>query len=502
MEKRDYLDKILSIPNAILDKPIKERGGFYSKQLNVWMQADLDKAIADYDEETLDALDVFARIALAIGALYKKQIEDVNKSIIWPKKYFENHCEVFRQEINTNQNLKDPFAVIDKDGKSIPYSIHYKDELEELIEALKHAAKSQNSKTLNIMPYINRAIDAYKPDTERNSDIEKYRELNKVWVTTPSDSPYLIFAEPTEVYLDPLRVTAGQYDEVSKWAEQAESEQGLPPWKNFFEFRLMERRGDMVTQEETAVVRENSSKMFGSENSKNVPVSLEFRQLLFASGQGSYPAKTAKNYPNFKDIRQNTGYKNVLYSNMLQMGTVTETIPVMKAHLGSSPVLEEDDIESRITRGRALLTVAHEENHPHRRMSSIPLEELKATVNGLTSLLNIGNLSDTDTQNVIWALVGTSFIARDKTVNARKNKDKNSERAMESYYVADTIITNWLDQQDCFLYTDSYVGFYESKIGSAIKELTNTLDEVRTGRTSSEDFYKQYNNEEIWKKFK
>lgn len=280
MSDRKYLDKIMSIQHSLLDRPEKERGGVYSKKLNVWIQENFDKVIADYDEETLNALNIFARIALAIGALHKKQLEDAEKNVVWPKSYFENECSKLKEEVSTNAALKDPYAIINANGQSIPYSVHYKNELVEVNEALLEAANSKNNKLFNILPYINTALQTYKYVENKTSDLENYRQLDKVWVTTPADSSYLLLAEPTEVYQDPLRIKAGQYDQISEWASTTEEEQGQGPWKNFFEFRVLERRGEMVKLVETEAIREKSSTLFSDGTTISTSVSLEFRELL------------------------------------------------------------------------------------------------------------------------------------------------------------------------------------------------------------------------------
>ena len=86
----------------------------------------------------------------------------------------------------------------------------------------------------------------------------------------------------------------------------------------------------MVKKEEIDEIRKTSRKLYATQSDVEVPVSLEFRRLLLASGNGAHPAKTAKNYPNFEQIRDKDGYKNVLYTNMIEEGTLTQLIPTLR----------------------------------------------------------------------------------------------------------------------------------------------------------------------------
>ncbi|MCA9308172.1 hypothetical protein KC980_01550 [candidate division WWE3 bacterium] len=493
------LQKLFDINKGTYGEPIKDRGGMYSKQLNVWVKEDLQELVQSLDAKEQGYIDCLAAIALAVGQIHKKQLEDGQNHVTWPKEFFEQDgVEKFTQAIKSFPQIGDPFAVVSDKFTITPYSRQYAEHLTDFVKAAYKASEYTEDFATPLAPYLKQLVKTFSFNSNKESDLEDMRATDTAWVNTKAEAKYLIFAEPTEVYQDPLRPLLGGNNSVLKIAGEYEAKQGLDFWKNMFEFRLMVKQDSQVSLKEMQDLRDTSKKLFMDQNYKPVPVSLEFRELYFAAGQGAYPAKTAKNYPNFLDIRKDVGYKNTLYTNMLEQALVLEIVPNLEKAFG---ILNKQPQE--LMRGRVLAVLAHEENHPFKRMEATTLEELKATVNGLNALIESPTFLEQDIKDAFLVDIGGALEVHIKMRNAKNEGDINKQNALEAYYVADTIFVNYFAQAGV-LKTDNtekitQIDFTNLEAGA--KGLMCLLEDVRTGKTTAEQVYKEYKKEDIWEKF-
>lgn len=482
---------------------IPERGGCYYHQLNIWLDTGIDQVIDSLSSPDQVFTKAMAKLALAIGQAYKMQTEDVEQKRMWPKELFGDKGRLL-YAVGNNPSILDPYCLLadGADKKGIPYSHAYKKELVEAREAIIQANMSDSLSALYLQGYLAALLKAYTYDPGRTTDLPFIHDADCEWVKISPESEFLIFAEPTEVYQDPLRVSVGQDPQVNEWVGQVEANIGIPPWRNFFEFRLMQKSEDMITQEEILAIRKTSRSMYARKSADKVLASLEFRRLLWGSGQGTYPAKSAKNYPNFEDIRRNYGYKNVVYTNMIKMAVVTELLPALKKVFRGS-WMEDKNLHKRLIRGRCLLIVAHEENHPFARMSDAVLEELKSSVNGMHAAIESNRFSKQEIEDMILSEIAAALDNRRVLQEAISKNDQVSQRAIDAYYKEGMIFLNHLLSHGVF---DVGVNNQVTDINfellqKAAASLVRLLDQVRDKKVGQSYIYQILGKEDIWKVF-
>lgn len=338
----------------------------------------------------------------------------------------------------------------------------------------------------------------------KKSDLEDMSRADTAWVSIASDTPLLVIAEPTEVYLDPARNALSQDPDIRKWVEQITELNGLGPWRPFFECRVLLKDESMVSSEEVEKIRQRSRQLFASTESGVVTASLEFRRLLTASGYGAHPSRTAKNYPNFESIRDRIGYKNILYTNMITAGLQSEILPALEAVFGRD-ITANLDI-NQLVRGSALRVVAHEENHPFRRFRDVPLEELKATVNGIAAVSGSAFFSEDDIRSLLLTELGAALFTRNRMQQAKLQGDTNTQRGLGAYFIADTMFINYLFDHQGFLTDEkgNITGLNYPVMHKVINLFTEELAAVQKGDTAQTipQFYEQYEKEEIWERLK
>lgn len=482
---------------------IPERGGYYDRQLNVWLDKGIDQVIDNLSSRDQIFTKVMAKLALAIGQAHKSQTEDVEQKRMWPKEFFGKKGRLLDAAGN-NPSILDPYCLL-ADGaekKGIPYSHAYKKELAEARETIIQAGMSGSSSALYLQGYLDALLKAYTYDSGRTTDLPFIHDADCEWVKIPPKSEFLILAEPTEVYQDPLRVSVGQDPQVNEWVGQVEADIGIPPWRNFFEFRLMQKSGDMITQEKILAIRETSRSMYEGASVGKVLASLEFRRLLWGSGQGIYPAKSAKNYPNFEDIRKNYGYKNVVYTNMVKMSVETELLPALKKNFKKRWV-KDKNLPARLVKGRCLLIVAHEENHPFKRMSDTALEELKSSVNGMNAAIESNKFSKQEIEDMVLSEIAAALDNRRVLQEAILKNDQVSQRAIDAYYKEGMIFLNHLLNQGVF---DIGVNNQAADINfellqESVASLVRLLDKARSIKAGQSYIYQILGKEDIWRVF-
>lgn len=503
IEVEESLKRFFGVNQIEPNLLIPERGGSYSRQLNIWFDDGIDWLVDDFAPPDRIFTKAMAKLALAIGQAHKVQTEDAEQKRMWPKEFFGEKGRLLDAAGN-NPSISDPYCLLadGADKQGIPYSHAYRKELAEARQAITQAGVSGSSSVSHLKGYLDNLLKVYTYDPGRTTDLPFIHDADCEWVKIPPESEFLVFAEPTEAYQDPLRVSVGQDRQVNEWVGQVEANIGIPPWRNFFEFRLMQKSEDMITQEEISAIRETSRSMYERGSAGKVLASLEFRRLLLGSGQGIYPAKSAKNYPNFEDIRKNYGYKNVVYTNMVKMSVETELLLALKTTF-KKPWLKDKNLPERLVRGKCLLIVAHEENHPFKRMSDTTLEELKSSINGMHAVAQSRRFSKQEIEDMILSEIAAALDNRRVLQEAILKNDQVSQRAIDAYYKEGMIFLNHLLKEGVF---DLGINCQATDINfellqEAVASLVRLLDQARDKQVRPSYIYQTLGKEDIWKVF-
>lgn len=485
-----------------------DRGGFWSKDYHIWV----DKRFAAFINKPLfspeaEYIETLGDLGLSAGKLYDRQLEDAKNGVMWPKELLEEGgAEIFLAAAKKNPSILEPYSLISEglESPSIPYSQAYYKELMAVRQNLLKAMIINSPSAKDLQKYLYKLEKAFSYDKDRVSDISLMEAADLAWIKIPSDISVLPIAEWTEDYHDPLRIAISQDSGINKLARKVTKKNGIGFWKPFFEFRLMAKDElAAVSEDKIKEIRNTSRKLFATSDNKEVPVSLEFRRLLLASGQGAHPAKSAKNFPNFEQIRDNYGYKNILFANMIEEGTLNEVIPAIKEAFGDNTATQYD--EQQWVRGSSLRIVAHEENHPFRRFRGDgSLEELKATVNGLQALIKSEQFNENDINSALLSEIGGALTGKQKLDRAVRRGDNDTEASLEAYYKADTIFLNFLKQHNCFVFRDGKaVGIDLEKTKKSINIFVDYLGKANAGKeVKNGDVYDNYYKTEVWNDFR
>lgn len=485
-----------------------DKGGYWSPQDRIWVDGQFKSRLEAMSVQERLFVQTLAPAGLAVGRIFEKQLTDSDLFTLWPEEVFEEGgSERLLDAASGNLSILDPYSILPYglDHPSIPYSQAYAQLLLPLRKLLLQASTISGSQSSeNHYEYLTALSSAFNPNQTTRSDLPFMREADRRWVEISPETPLLVLAEPAEVYYDPLRLVSAQHPNVAKWVNTVTDLIGIPPWRTFFEFRLLAKDESMVTLEEISAIRAKSRELFQARDDPQVPVSTEFRRLLLASGNGAHPAKTAKNYPNFEDIRDRVGYKNILYTNMIEEGVRTCVIPALNQVLGID--ILSDINEAQLIRGSALRILAHEENHPFRKFRDSPIEELKATVQGLHAVIESGHFSKEDIRAMIMTEIGAMLWVRHQINQTQIKGDSNTAKSLEAYSRADTIMMNYLFKSQA-LSIDHASGniqidfeTFKTSLGNLVQE----LDQVRTGDLliTIPQFYSKYENNSVWDQVK
>jgi len=486
-----------------------DKGGNYSKEHGVWVDERFNEFVADLEPGEKAMIETFTKISLATAVVFNRQIRD-SKQVMWPEAVFkEGGADLLATLIDWEKDgsvtlsLTDPYSTFGSGGfdwQADPYSVAYHEELEPLRAQLETLMDYPGAEPYK--DYIAALLATYKYNPAKNSDFTDMWEVDNSWGEISPDVPLLFMAEPTETYLDPARPELEQNSRIAKWADKVKKDQGLPPWRTFMEFRLLIKDKPMITEKEVAAIRNKSRELFASPEDQEVPVSLEFRRLLLSSGNGTHPAKTAKNYPNQVPIRKEKGYKNILYTNMIINGVKDNLIPTIETTFGKETA--QEFAENQLIRGRTLGLVGHEENHPIRIFTDSSIEELKSSVDGLQAILE-SDFSKIDIKSVILTEIASALFVKTRMNQALEENDDVKKRGSETYYKAATILMNFLWNNKAFLLdeTQKIVGIDYNQAQDGIKKLVDELETVHSGNVAETvpQFHQIHGNEKVWDSF-
>ncbi|OGK46196.1 hypothetical protein A3B46_03250 [Candidatus Roizmanbacteria bacterium RIFCSPLOWO2_01_FULL_39_19] len=504
-EVASHTKQVFLVAEGSIGPVERDRGGNWYEPLGVWVHPEIQSYMDSMPEAERLLVERSFPLSFAVATAYNAQIADVDSHQLWPQSFYENDgTQKLLEAAEVNPSIGDPFAVVRGQPPYgvIPFSLTYFDELQSAVAALEDMIATDSPSAVNLAPYLDALRRAYTPDELRTSDLPYLHEADTAWVHLDPDTELIFFAEPTESYSDNLAALRDD-DSIRRWAIDVANANGLGPWKNFFEFRLMQKVDFVVNQEEVDAIRATTRNHFVRPGDAPVPASLEFRRLLLASGHGAHPARTAKNYPNFNDIRNdpNGGYKNVLYTNMIEEGLDSQAVPILMHAFGTDFMSRFP--KERLMRGSTLRIIGHEENHSYRvHKGNLALEELKATIDGFVAVDEAGRFKD-EIDTVCLSTVGGALFIRYKTAKARAEGDTRTERGYKAYHTGDTIMMNYLAAAGAFIDVNGHYGDIDfDNFRTAMRDLCKELEQVREGTVSASDFQAAWGAEEIWDSFK
>ncbi len=475
------------------------RGGYYHPTKNIWVPETLAEMVAGEPPEYQPLLEVLADVALAAGQLHRRQIDDAHNGRLWPQAWIERRDgAALRAALQAVPAVGSHYTVVQLDAEgrvhTQPFSRYYADLLKPLRRALSRVERAGPAAT-PLRPYLQALQRAMTPG-EREDDAPLFLEANRAWVKIPFDAPYLLLAEFTEVYSDPLaRLIAGDPETVT-WLDERQ----LDPWKCFFEFRVL-KRSEGISREQVLAIRQTNKRLYSPYYA--IPdevlerVSLEWRVALMVAGHGALPPRTAKNYPNADEVRRTEGYKNVIYVN-----SITGNAPNLCQRLRDNfqtAWAHGPDLEARLIRGRQIDVTAHEETHPWLPVSVQWLEEFKASLLGIWSAYQSGAFS---AQDMTFALLSTIAATLDLAVLHWRKRQAN-EHELEAYYIGDTIFVEFARQAGVLIEDDSgrIVDVQPERFATALPPLVDQVLETVRGLRPPDDLRQKYMDERVWDRF-
>lgn len=496
------LEKLLAIPAG--QAALVTRGGVYDPVLNVWIADSLPALVAESRPATRQFFEAMAGLAAAAGSLHLQQLRDAKAGRIWPAAWLHSgagaevvaFCEAHPEAASA-------YACLDLENKrAIPYSHRYQAELGVVNEAIEQVLARGGEDGAPLTPYLSNLREAFRFDGRRNGDEQAMGQADIGWLEIGDDAHWLLIAEFTETYADPLKHHVGNDPVVNGWAKGVAQRNGLGPWKTFFEFRLLELMDTLVTSREIQAIRTMIRTLYQdvSETMPSVKARTEFRRAVINAGHGANPPKSAKNYPNQDWIRTEYGYRNVIFANQAQEKVRGEMVPALRAVFDTSWSRDANLVEHML-RANALFVVAHEESHPWVVMSEVSwLEELKCNVLGMYALHNAPEIGDAVASVVLNVVAGA--------LNAHRQQPQlmaRGEMQLQDYYIGDVIFMTHLADGGYFVYGADGMAMdvREELAAPLVEQLVERMLAIRRGESTARALYDAlYRDAEVFRRFR
>lgn len=496
----DALQRLLHLPEAA--GVVFPRGGAYDPALNVWVCHAFQQLIAESTAEQIELFAAFATIALAAGALHQQQIADSKAGNLWPQRWIEEkagdqlvaYCQRYPAAAT-------PYACVNDRAVVTPYSIAYREPLARITAGIERALACSDPSAQQQRAYLAALAAAYAYDPERQSDVAQMDQADCAWVEIPGDVPLLLLCEFTENYSDPLKRWVTHQPVVAAWARDVAAQNGLGPWRFFFEFRVLGLVDDVLTPAEIAGIRATNRRLY-RELSDTLPsenVKTEFRRALITGGHGANPPKSAKNYPNQSWIRSQVGYRNIIFANQVEEKIKHEVVPALRMAF-ATPWAQSEQLMATIVRANALTTVAHEETHPWVTFTEVSwLEELKSTILGIYSILQTSALDQPIAECVLSEVASALLLHRYHHYLLRRGDSQ-----FEDYYIGDTLFLTHLWRGGFFI-TDQagkIVDIQQAKAEELLVSFAQSIMAIKQGQASPFALYEAlFDEASIYERF-
>ena len=496
------LEKLLGIPSG--KDALVTRGGVYDPTLNVWIADGFPAAVAGSAPETRQFFEAMAGLAVAAGSLHLQQLRDAKAGRIWPGAWLKGGAaaEVVAY-CQAHPEAASAYACLEvEDERVVPYSHRYQVELGSVLEAIDQVLTRGGADGAPLTPYLTKLREAFRFDATRTGDEWAMGQADIGWLEIADDARWLLIAEFTETYADPLKHHIGNDPLVNQWAKAVSQANGLGPWKTFFELRLLELMDTLVTSYEIEAIRAMIRTLYQevSATAPSMKARTEFRRALINAGHGANPPKSAKNYPNQDWIRAEHGYRNVIFANQAQEKVRAEMVPALRAAF-DTPWSRDANLVERMLRASALFIVAHEESHPWVVMSEVSwLEELKCNVLGMYALHKSPVIRDDVATVVLNGVAGALNAHRQQpTLMAR------GEMQLQDYYIGDVIFMTHLADSGYFVYGDDGMAMdvRDELAAPLVEQFVERILAIRRGKTTAGALYDAlYRDAEVFRRFR
>jgi hypothetical protein len=495
-----FLADLLNIPHEA--ETLRTRGGYFSPRRNVWIAKELSDCLKNSTPERLRLMDAFAGMALVAGQIHRTQLKDNNEGRVWPSQWISNrNGKELVAFFRSKSLVPDPYLCVTDRLETIPYSTAYHELLMKFCAQVNEALQSGDEAVEAQHAYLNALIDAFCPGSPRTSDLDAMANLDVAWLKTPASTPLLLLSEFTESYSDPLKQAIQDQPEVIAWASEVSQRTGLGPWKVFFEMRVFDQGGEELSYHEVEAIRATSRELYSgiSAQSASENALTEFRRVLIVAGHGANPPKNAKNYPNQAWIREQHGYRNILFANQMAENVKLEIVPSLRAAFKTDWANMNGSFKLA-NRARSLLVIGHEENHPWLCFPEVTwVEEFKSTILGLWAVANANEVQN-DLGNVMALHVGVILFSHRYNTYLLARGDKQ----MNDYYIGDTILLNQLHRNNYFMRDEEGkvvdIQFQHGK--TAIESLVQRLVKIRTGQDTIQALYNDLYDTDIYNLFR
>jgi len=480
------------------------RGGAYDPATNVWICNEFEEIITEAGAEERSLWQGCALTALAAGALHRRQLQDNAAGRVWPAQWIrEKNGKEIVAFCRAHPDAATPYACLNDAYHIAPYSTFYQQELSGVVRGLNALLHCGATSAMQQAPYLAALKEAYTVDPTRRSDLAWMNRADEAWVAIAADVPYLILCEFSENYSDPLKRLVLDQAVVSDWATAVSHENGLGPWRSYFEFRVLGRVDNTVTPAEIAAIRATNRALYmaSSDFVPSTNVKTEFRRAIITGGHGANPPKSAKNYPNQAGIRRDIGYRNIIFANQLEEKIRREAIPALRAALPTEWIVSDAFVATTI-RANALKVVAHEETHPWSVFHGITwMEEMKADLLGMYSIMNSPTI-DVDLADLLVSSVAADLLLHryHRFLVAEKN-----DAQFEDYHIGGTILLNHLLRGGFFQLDEQgmAVDIDRSVAGRLIEEMAQRIMAIKAGQESHSALYDElFDEEAVYRRFR
>jgi hypothetical protein len=496
------LDELLAIPQG--KNALVTRGGVYDPALNVWIADGLPALVEGSAPAMRQFLEALAGLAMAAGKLHLQQLHDAKAGHIWPASWLHDaggaEVVAFCQ---AHPEAASPYACIElAQNRGVPYTHRYQAELGAVSDEVGKLLALGGVDVGPLTPYLLQLRESFRFEDGRVSDLEAMGHVDIAWLEIADDARWLLMAEFTETYADPLKHHIGNDPAVNIWAKAVADRNGLGPWKTFFEFRLRELMETLVTTREIEAIRATIRTLYQdvSDTAPSAKARTEFRRAVINAGHGANPPKSAKNYPNQDWIRRDYGYRNVVFANQAQEKVRAENVPALQAAF-DTPWSRDANLEDKMLRASALSIVAHEESHPWVVFSEVSwLEELKCNVLGLFALHNTAIIRE-DIATIVLSLLASAL-------NAHRQQPKlmaRGEMQLQDYYIGDVILTTHLADGGYFVYdhTGLAVDVRPELAAPLMEQLVQRILAIKCGEATPGELYNDlYREAAVFRRFR
>ncbi len=477
---------------------IAERNGYYSPDLNVWFDPRINSVYDSLGAPQQELMRFMSEAALGIGQAHLAQTRDANSRVMWPKELFEagGAEKLITAVAKAKHWYYQPYSLLSNGlyNDVRPFSKEYEVELAPVARAFERALGA--SKTSGVLEdsfqreYFNRLFAIYGSTSKADTYIAYMKGLDSAWVKQSPSNSFLVIAEPTEDTEDPLKSVLEADPMVRKWVQKCISDNGISPWRKFFEFSLLFKNNDDLSPEEAGKVWQKAFRLYGSGTEPKM--SVEFRDLLLSAG---HRASTGITLPNFKDIRLQWGIKVVISPNMVETSIKDEIGPELQKQFPSYD-FNHPLLFGFLRRGRNLGVLGRQVNSPlGSSLLDSSLDILKADTHGQRTVILSGAALGDDSLSMFVSEIGMCLSIHRQMLEAERIGDQRTIQEFSAQHRAAQLWMSSILQSGGLVVGDNgkVNDINLSAILEGVTNVNKLLDQVQDGTMDSKGVAEKLN---------